>query len=224
MTRRAVALLSGGMDSAVAAAWARREEEYALVTLAVDYGQRHRAELAASQAISDWLGADEHVVLGIDLRPVGGSALTSDAEVPKGETAQGIPSTYVPARNTFLLSLALGLAETRSAEGIVIGVNRIDYSGYPDCRPEFLAAFQQVADLGTRAGVSGGAPRLLAPLVDHSKRAIVELGLRWGVPFDRTVSCYDATSDGRACGLCDACRLRRDGFVAAGVPDPTRYA
>ena len=225
MAERAVALLSGGMDSAVSAAWARRERGFELVTLAVDYGQRHRSELAASAAISQWLEAAEHVVLGIDLRPVGGSALTTDAEIPtSGDAGPGIPVTYVPARNTILLSLALGLAEARDADAIVIGVNRIDYSGYPDCRPEFLEAFQRVADLGTRAGVEGGAPRLLAPLVDLSKAAIVELGLRLDVPFEQTVSCYDATPDGGACGACDACRLRRDGFAAAGATDPTRYA
>jgi 7-cyano-7-deazaguanine synthase len=213
------------MDSAVSAAWAAREQGFELVTLAVDYGQRHRAELAASKVISDWLEAAEHVVLGIDLRPVGGSALTTDAEIPKPDApAEGIPVTYVPARNTILLSLALGLAEARGAGAIVIGVNRIDYSGYPDCRPEFLEAFQRVAGLGTRVGVTGGVPRVLAPLVDLSKAAIVELGLRLGVPFEKTISCYDAGPDGGACGACDACRLRREGFLAAGVRDPTRYA
>jgi 7-cyano-7-deazaguanine synthase len=219
----AVVLVSGGMDSAVAAAWARREG-FGIVTLTVDYGQRHRPELEAAREISAWLGAREHVLLEADLRTVGGSALTDAIEVPRGGGTAGIPVTYVPARNTVLLALALGLAESREAEAIVLGVNRIDYSGYPDCRPEFLEAFRQVAEVGTRAGAEGRAPRILAPLLDLSKAGIVALGTRLAVPFERTVSCYDPTPTGAACGDCDACRLRRRGFQEAGVADPTKYA
>jgi len=218
-----VALLSGGMDSAAAAAWARAEG-FELVTLAIDYGQRHRVELAAAERISRWLGAAEHVVVPVDLRPVGGSALTGDIAVPKKSGADSIPVTYVPARNTLFLAIALGLAEARAAGAIVIGVNRVDYSGYPDCRPEFLSAFERLVEVGTRAGVEGRAPRVLAPLLDLPKSEIVRLGARLDVPFGDTVSCYDPTSDGAACGRCDACRLRREGFEVAGITDPTRYA
>jgi len=211
------------MDSAVAAAWARREG-YEVVALTVDYGQRHRVELEAARRIAAWLPVREHVELALDLRPVGGSALTSGAAVPKDGPSGGIPATYVPARNTLLLALALGLAEARDASALVIGANRIDYSGYPDCRPEFLAAFQRVAELGTKAGVEGRAPRLLAPLLDLSKAGIAKLGAGLDVPFAWTVSCYDPDVDGRACGACDACRLRRKGFRDAGIADPTEYA
>ncbi len=211
------------MDSAVAAAWARAEG-FSLVTLTVDYGQRHRVELEAARAISAWLGAVEHVVLAADLRAVGGSALTDDIEVPRDGGTAGIPATYVPARNTVLLALALGLAEARGAEAIIVGVNRIDYSGYPDCRPEFLEAFARVAEAGTRAGLEGRAPRVLAPLIDLSKAGIVKMGTGLAVPFVRTVSCYDPTPAGAACGTCDACRLRRKGFLEAGAADPTEYA
>jgi 7-cyano-7-deazaguanine synthase len=211
------------MDSAVAAAWAK-EQGYGLVGLTVDYGQRHRVELDAARAVCRWLGAEEHVVLAVDLRPVGGSALTADIDVPKDGGTDAMPVTYVPARNTILLALALGLAEARAATAIVIGANRIDYSGYPDCRPEFLAAFARLAAAGTKAGVEGRPPRVLAPLIDLPKAGIVELGLRLGVPFARTVSCYDPAPDGAACGACDACRLRRKGFETAGAADPTRYA
>ena len=218
----AVALLSGGMDSLVAAAMVRAEGNR-IITLAVDYGQRHRAELAAARDLSDWLEAEEHVVLGVDLRAIGGSALTDDIEVPHAGGGNEIPVTYVPARNTVLLSLALGLAEARGAVGIVIGVNRVDYSGYPDCRPAFLDAFGKLAEVATKVGVEGHAPRILAPILELSKAEIVARGVALGVPFERSVSCYAATAEGRACGRCDACRLRRDGFVAAGVVDPTAY-
>jgi 7-cyano-7-deazaguanine synthase len=221
VSESAVALLSGGMDSAVAAAWAR-EEGYDLLTLSVDYGQRTRAELDAARHLSQWLGALEHRTLVVDLRPVGGSALTADIEVPTEPAGEGIPVTYVPARNTLFLALALGLAEARQAGAIVIGANRIDYSGYPDCRPEFLDAFARVAEVGTRAGVEGRAPRILAPLLDLSKAGIVKLGSRLKVPFERTVSCYDPGPGASACGRCDSCRLRRKGFEAAGLEDPVQ--
>jgi len=220
---KAVVLVSGGMDSAVCLAWAR-EQGFFPIALSVDYGQRHRGEILAANRIARILGAREHVTLSVDLRDVGGSALTSDAiPVPRDGQSAGIPVTYVPARNALLLSLALGLAEAREADAIAIGVNRVDYSGYPDCRPEFLRAFAEVARVGTRAGVEGRAPRLLAPLIDLPKAGIVHLGLRLKVPFEVTVSCYSATPEGRACGSCDACRIRRKGFEEAGVPDPTRY-
>lgn len=222
MSERAVALLSGGMDSAVAAAWARREG-YGLITLAVDYGQRHRVELSAARVVADWLSAGEHLVLAVDLRAVGGSALTDEIDVPAAGASEGIPPTYVPARNTLLLALALGLAEARGAAAVVIGCNRIDYSGYPDCRPEFIEAFDRLARVATRAGVEGHAPRILAPLIDLPKAGIVKLGAELGVPFEKTVSCYRPRSDGCACGACDACHLRRAGFAAAGMPDPTVY-
>ena len=215
----AVVLLSGGMDSAVAGAWARAEG-YAILALTVDYGQRHRVELEAARRVARWLGAREHVELRVDLRAVGGSALTGEIPVPRGGPGEGIPVTYVPARNTLFLALALGLAEARQAGAIVIGANRIDFSGYPDCRPEFLAAFARVAETGTKAGVEGRAPRLLAPLLDLSKEEIVRLGHRLGVPFADTVSCYEPDPEGRPCGACDACRLRRKGFAAAGMIDP----
>lgn len=211
------------MDSAVAAAWARAEG-FELVTLTVDYGQRHRAELEAAREISSWLGAREHVLLAADLRAVGGSALTDRIDVPRGGGTAGIPVTYVPARNTVLLALALGLAEARGADTIVIGVNRVDYSGYPDCRPEFLEAFARVAEVGTKVGVEGRAPTVLAPLIDLSKAGIVKMGIGLAVPFARTISCYDPTPTGAACGNCDACHLRRKGFSEAGVADPTDYA
>jgi len=212
------------MDSAVAAAWTR-EQGFALVALTVDYGQRSRAEPAAARRIADWLEVEEHLVLAVDLRAVGGSALTGDLAVPESEPAPGtIPVTYVPARNTLLLALALGLAEARGAEALVIGANQVDYSGYPDCRPEFLAAFQRLADVGTRAGAEGRPPEVLAPLLDLSKAEIVKEGLRLHVPFAWTLSCYDPTPAGLACGRCDSCRIRRKGFHDAGTSDPTVYA
>lgn len=218
-----MALVSGGMDSAVAAAWAR-DEGFEIVSLTVDYGQRHRVELEAAREISGWLEACEHVVLAVDLRAVGGSALTDRIDVPRSGGTAGIPVTYVPARNTILLALALGLAEARGARAIVLGANRIDFSGYPDCRPEFLDAFRHVAEVGTKAGVEGRAPQILAPLLDVTKAGIVKMGTRLEVPFGRTISCYDPTTTGAACGRCDACHLRRKGFLEAGVADPTEYA
>jgi len=215
----AVVLLSGGMDSAVAGAWARAEG-YGILALTVDYGQRHRVEIDAARKVARWLGVREHVELRVDLRDVGGSALTGGIPVPRGPT-EGIPATYVPARNTLFLALALGLAEARQAGAIVIGANRIDFSGYPDCRREFLDAFARVAETGTKAGVEGKAPKVLAPLLDLSKEGIVRLGARLSVPFADTISCYDPSPDGRPCGTCDACRLRRKGFAAAGTSDPT---
>jgi 7-cyano-7-deazaguanine synthase len=223
MAKRAVVLVSGGLDSATVLAIARSEglECYAL---SVDYGQRHRAELLAADRIAKSLGAVEHRTMRIDLGGIGGSALT-DANLAVPESPQiGIPITYVPARNTVMLSLALGWAEVLGAEQIHIGVNAIDYSGYPDCRPAFIEAFQRVANLATKAGVEGTAAfRVVAPLVDLTKAEIIKRGMSLGVDYALTVSCYQADDDGRACGRCDACRLRKDGFAAAGVADPTRY-
>lgn len=220
---RAVVLLSGGMDSATCLALARREgcECHAL---SFDYGQRHRAELAAAGTIARQAGVASHRVLGIDLGAFGGSALT-DARlaVPTGPPAGGIPLTYVPARNTVFLSLALGLAEVLDADRIYAGMNAVDYSGYPDCRPAYVEAFQQLANLATRRGVEGRPILLETPLMHLGKAEIVRLGNGLGVDFAATVSCYQATDAGAACGICDACQLRRAGFAAAGVADPTRY-
>jgi len=218
----AVVLLSGGMDSAVALAVAR-EQGLACHALSVSYGQRHTSELDAAARVAKALGAVSHKVVNIDLRSIGGSALTADIDVPETPQA-GIPVTYVPARNTIMLSIALGLAEVLDARHIFCGVNAVDYSGYPDCRPEFIAAFQALANLATKAGVEGRKLAVQAPLVSMTKAQIVETGLRLGVDFSLTVSCYQADSNGAACGRCDACRLRAEGFRAAGVPDPTRYA
>jgi 7-cyano-7-deazaguanine synthase len=219
---RAIVLLSGGLDSTTVLAIAR-SEGFDCYTLAVGYGQRHAAELVAAQRISRELGAVEHRQMQVDLAGIGGSALTDpNIEVPTSPTA-GIPITYVPARNTLLLSLALGWAEVVGARDIFIGVNAVDYSGYPDCRPEFIAAFQEMAQLATRAGVEGEKVRVRAPLQQLSKAEIIRTGKRLGVDYASTVSCYQATAEGVACGRCDSCRLRREGFAAAGVPDPTRY-
>lgn len=219
---RAVVLLSGGLDSATVLAMSI-EQGYDAYTLSVHYGQRHSAELAAAARVATTLGAREHRIMGVDLAGIGGSALTdSSIAVPTSPVA-GIPITYVPARNTLMLSLALGWAEVLGAEAIFIGVNAVDYSGYPDCRPEFIAAFADAARLGTRVGTEGAAIRVEAPLVRLSKADIIREGHRLGVDFSLTVSCYQADSEGQACGRCDSCRLRREGFVAAGVPDPTRY-
>jgi 7-cyano-7-deazaguanine synthase len=219
---RAVVLLSGGLDSATVLAMAI-EQGYEAYALSVHYGQRHSAELAAAARVSATLGAREHRVMGVDLAGIGGSALTDPSiDVPTSPAA-GIPVTYVPARNTLMLSLALGWAEVLGAQTIFIGVNAVDYSGYPDCRPPFIAAFAEVARLGTRVGVEGAPIRIEAPLVQLSKAEIIREGHRLGVDFSLTVSCYQANSEGQACGRCDSCRLRREGFVAAGVPDPTRY-
>jgi 7-cyano-7-deazaguanine synthase len=219
---RAVVLLSGGLDSATVLALARGSglECYAL---SVAYGQRHSAELDAAARIAAALGAREHRVMQVDLAGIGGSALTDPTlAVPEQPTA-GIPITYVPARNTMMLALALGWAEVLGAASIHMGVNAVDYSGYPDCRPEFIAAFEALAARATRAGVEGRPLRIQAPLITWSKAAIIQAGARMGVDYSLTVSCYQADAAGRACGKCDSCRIRRDGFLAAGLADPTRY-
>jgi len=219
---KAVVLVSGGLDSATVLALARASgrECYAL---SFDYGQRHRAELDAAARVAAELGAAEHRTVSIGLGGFGGSALTDTSiAVPESGTS-GIPITYVPARNTVFLSLALGWAEVLGAREIHIGVNAIDYSGYPDCRPEFIAAFEQVANLATKAGVEGEAFNIVAPLIRLSKAGIIQAGLAHGVDFAWTVSCYQADTEGRACGVCDSCRLRKEGFTQAGVLDPTRY-
>lgn len=220
--RRAVVLLSGGMDSAVVLAMARAQG-YACHALSVLYGQRHAVELTAARRIAALLGAVEHKVLTLDLRAIGGSALTDDIAVPE-TPGEGIPVTYVPARNTMLLSLALGYAEVIGAADLFVGVNAVDYSGYPDCRPAFIEAFERLANVATKAGVEGAGLRVHAPLMKLRKADIVRAGAALGVDFAQTVSCYQADADGRACGRCDACRLRAQGFADAGVADPTRYA
>ena len=219
---RAVVLLSGGLDSATALAIAR-SEGYECYALSVSYGQRHIAELAAAARMASALGAREHRVMQVDLAGIGGSALTDPAiEVPQSPT-DGIPVTYVPARNTLLLALALGWAEVLGARTLVIGVNVLDSSGYPDCRPAFVQGFEALARLATKAGVEGARFHVHAPLIAMSKAQIIEAGRRLGVDYALTVSCYQADPEGRACGRCDACRLRRAGFESAAVPDPTRY-
>jgi 7-cyano-7-deazaguanine synthase len=222
MTIRAVVLLSGGLDSATVLAMARAAglECYAL---SVSYGQRHQAELSAAARVAHALGAREHRIMHVNLGRIGGSALTDHSiDIPTAPAA-GIPVTYVPARNTIMLSLALAWAEVLGAREIHLGVNAVDYSGYPDCRPEFVSAFEQLARLATKAGVEGGALQVKAPLIHLSKAQIVREGMRLGVDYSLTVSCYQADAEGRACGLCDSCRLRREGFVSAGISDPTRY-
>ena len=219
--KKAVALVSGGMDSAVVLAIAR-EQGFAVHALSVRYGQRHTSELDAAARVASALGAVEHKTVAIDLRSIGGSALTDDIEVPEAG-GEGIPVTYVPARNTVMLSVALGWAEVLGAADIFCGVNAVDYSGYPDCRPEFVAAFERLANLATKAGVEGAGIRVHAPLIRMGKDEIVREGLRLGVDFAQTVSCYRADEQGRACGHCDACQLRAAGFAAVGVADPTRY-
>ncbi|MBA1189769.1 7-cyano-7-deazaguanine synthase QueC [Pseudomonas entomophila] len=220
--KRAVILLSGGLDSATVVAMAQAEG-YRCYTMSFDYGQRHRAELQAAARVARDLGVVEHKVIGLSLDGIGGSALT-DSTIDVPETpAEGIPVTYVPARNTVFLSLALGWAEVLEAQDIFIGVNAVDYSGYPDCRPEFVEAFERLANLATKAGVEGQGFRIQAPLQNMSKAQIVQVGLARGVDYSLTVSCYQADADGRACGKCDSCRLRADGFRNAGVADPTRY-
>ena len=221
--RRAVVLLSGGLDSATVAAWAIREG-WLPTALSIDYGQRHRVELDCARAVADHLGIVDHVVLRVDLAPFGSSALLDRSipvphDRPAAEMAAGIPVTYVPARNTVFLALALALAEARGATAVAVGVNAIDYSGYPDCRPEFLDAFRRVAALGTKAGVEGRPIDILAPLVDLSKGEIVALGTRLGLDLGLTTSCYDPGPDGRPCARCDSCRLRAEGFAAACVVD-----
>jgi 7-cyano-7-deazaguanine synthase len=220
----AVVLLSGGLDSATAAAWAI-DRGYRLSALSVDYGQRHRCELESARAVAGALGITDHAVIRVDLAAFGGSALVDAAiDVPKGrsdaEIGHGIPTTYVPARNTVFLALALAMAETRGAEALVLGVNAIDYSGYPDCRPEFLDAFSKLAQLATKAGTEGKPLEIVAPLIDLSKEAIIRLGLSLGLDYGLTTSCYDPDAAGRPCGRCDSCLLRAAGFAAAGAVDP----
>lgn len=220
---KAVVLLSGGLDSATVLAIALSEKRSCLA-LSFTYGQRHEIELAAAGRVAKALGAAEHVVFPLDLRVFGGSALTADIDVPKDAAdAAGIPVTYVPARNTIFLALALGFAEAREAEEIWLGVNAVDYSGYPDCRPDFIEAFQRVILRGTRSGIEEGTPRVIAPLISMSKADIIRRGLILGVDYSLTHSCYDPDPSGRACGHCDSCILRRRGFEEAGVKDPTVY-
>jgi 7-cyano-7-deazaguanine synthase len=220
--RRAVVLLSGGLDSATALAVAR-SEGYRCFALSVDYGQRHAAELKAAARVARRMAVEEHRVVHLDFGQFGGSALT-DARIAIPETAsEGIPVTYVPARNTVMLSLALAWAEILDAEAIFIGVNAIDYSGYPDCRPEFISAYQALANLATKRAIEGQGIAIRAPLQHFGKSAIIHLGLSLGVDYADTVSCYQADAEGRACGVCDACRFRAAGFIEAGVADPTRY-
>jgi 7-cyano-7-deazaguanine synthase len=220
--KQAVVLLSGGLDSMVCAALAR-EAGFGVLALTVDYNQRHRVELEAAKRIAGQL-ADRHIVLPIDLRAFGGSALTSETAVPKDGVGEGIPVTYVPARNTIFLSLALGWAEAAGARDLFIGVNALDYSGYPDCRPDFVEAFGKVANLATKAGVEGNPFTIHAPLQHMSKADIAAEAARLGLDAGLSHSCYDPAPDGRHCGLCDACRLRSKGFAEAGLADPTAYA
>jgi 7-cyano-7-deazaguanine synthase len=220
--KRAVVLLSGGLDSATVLAMAR-SQGFECFALSVDYGQRHHAELAAAKQVAESLGAREHRVVSIDLTGFGGSALTdSNIAVPE-QASSGIPITYVPARNTIMLSLALAWAEVLHAQDIFFGVNAVDYSGYPDCRPEYVAAFERMANLATQAAVEGKPLTLHAPLLHLSKAEIIREGVRLGVDYGITVSCYQADEQGHACGRCDSCRLRREGFATAGVADSTRY-
>jgi 7-cyano-7-deazaguanine synthase len=227
ISRKAVVLVSGGMDSAVTLALAR-EQGYAVHALSVSYGQRHGSELAASDRVASMLGAVEHKIVSIDLRAIGGSALTADIDVPLDAAQRhgdhAIPVTYVPARNTIMLSIALGWAEVLGSADIWCGVNAVDYSGYPDCRPAFVEAFQTLANVATKAGVEGANIRIHTPLMRMSKADIAREGQRLGVDFSATVSCYQADADGRACRHCDACLLRAQGFAEAGLVDPTRYA
>jgi 7-cyano-7-deazaguanine synthase len=221
--RRAIVLLSGGLDSSTVLAMAR-ERGFECHALSVHYGQRHSAELQAARQIAGALGARDHRVMGVDLAGIGGSALTDPGIAVPESAATGIPATYVPARNTLLLALALGWAEVVGATDIFVGVNAVDYSGYPDCRPEFIDAFASLAQLATKAGVEGSRFKIQAPLIAMSKAEIIRAGIGLGVDFSMTVSCYQAAPDGAACGKCDSCRLRAAGFAAAGVRDPTRYA
>ena len=222
-SRRAVVLLSGGLDSATSLAIAR-DAGFDCYCLSVDYGQRHRTELEAARRVAETLGAKEHRTLRLDLAAFGGSALTdNDIAVPTEGVGPGIPVTYVPARNTIMLSLALAWAEVLQSTDIFVGVNAVDYSGYPDCRPEFVAAFENLANLATKAGVEGHRMTIHAPLINLTKAEIIRQGDTLGVDYGITVSCYQADDHGRACGICDSCRLRREGFTAAGVTDPTRY-
>lgn len=219
---RAVVLVSGGLDSATVLAMAQAQG-YDCYTLAFDYGQRHRSELVAAENVARTGGAREHKVVKLDLSTIGGSALTDNSIDVPTEAGAGIPVTYVPARNTVFLSIALGWAEVLNASHIFIGVNTVDYSGYPDCRPAYIEAFQTMANLATKAGVEGRTITVHTPLIALSKAEIIQQGCRLGVDYGQTVSCYQADSEGRACGACDSCRLRREGFERAGIVDPTRY-
>jgi 7-cyano-7-deazaguanine synthase len=226
--RRAVVLLSGGLDSATTAAIARAEG-FVLFTLSIDYGQRHRFELESASRVAESLGAAEHQVVAIDLRAFGGSALTADIDVPQDrsgdEMSYGIPITYVPARNTIMLSLALGYAETLGAADLFVGVNAVDYSGYPDCRPEFVGAFERLANLATKAGVEGTSRfRVHAPLIELTKAEIIRRGVELGVDYGLTHSCYNPDASGASCGRCDSCLIRLKGFADAGLVDAARYA
>ncbi|MEM7081942.1 MAG: 7-cyano-7-deazaguanine synthase QueC [Pseudomonadota bacterium] len=219
---RAVVLLSGGLDSATALAMAS-DAGHECFAMSVDYGQRHRAELNAARALARAFSVSGHKVVGVDLTAIGGSALTEASIAVPEQEATGIPITYVPARNTVLLALALGYAETLDAQHIYIGANAVDYSGYPDCRPEFITAFERLANVATKAAVEGQSVKIEAPLIDLTKAQIIQRGMALGVDYALTVSCYQASEDGAACGVCDSCRLRKQGFVDAGVSDPTRY-
>ena len=222
MMKNAVVLLSGGLDSATILTMARAQG-FTCYALSVDYGQRHHAELAAAQRVAQTLGAREHRVVSIDLTGFGGSALTDNNIAVPQQPTEGIPITYVPARNTIMLSLALAWAEVLQAQDIFIGVNAVDYSGYPDCRPAYIEAFERMANLATRAAVEGHPLTVHAPLLHMSKAEIIRQGNLLGVDYAQTVSCYQADEYGRACGVCDSCRLRRAGFISAGIDDPTRY-
>jgi 7-cyano-7-deazaguanine synthase len=222
MQKKAIVLLSGGLDSITVLALAK-QQGYICYALSFDYGQRHNAELVAAAQIASDYQVEDHKIIKLGLGSIGGSALT-DAHIAVPDTLQaGIPVTYVPARNTIFLSFALGWAEVLNLRDIFIGVNAVDYSGYPDCRPEFIKAFQQLANLATKAGVEGGHFNIHTPLISLSKAEIIKQGTAWGVDYQRTVSCYSADEYGRACGVCDACRLRKAGFIEAGITDPTRY-
>ncbi len=222
MTQKAVILVSGGLDSSTVLAMAK-QQGFDCYTLSFDYGQRHRSELIAAAKVSEAMQVEAHKVVSLDLGTIGGSALTdTNIDVPEYETT-GIPVTYVPARNTVFLSIALGWAEVLGANDIFVGVNAVDYSGYPDCRPDYINAFEQMANLATKAGVEGNKLTVHAPLIDMTKGQIIQAGLKIGVDYTVTVSCYQADEQGAACGVCDSCRLRKQGFIDAGIKDPTRY-
>ena len=220
--KRAVILLSGGLDSVTVLAMAK-EQGFECYTLSFNYGQRHDVELIAAKKLSKQMGAKVHKVIPIDLRAIGGSALTDDAIDVPDHLEEGIPVTYVPARNTVFLSIALGWAEVLSAQAIFVGVNAVDYSGYPDCRPEFITAFENLANLATKAGVEGQKLTVHTPLIDLTKAEIIQQGMKLGIDYSQTVSCYQADNDGKACGHCDSCHFRQQGFQQANIADPTRY-
>ena len=222
MTKKAVILVSGGLDSSTVLAMAK-QQGFDCYTLSFDYGQRHRSELFAAAKVSEAMQVEAHKAVSLDLGTIGGSALTdTNIDVPEYETT-GIPVTYVPARNTVFLSIALGWAEVLGANDIFVGVNAVDYSGYPDCRPDYINAFEQMANLATKAGVEGNKLTVHAPLIEMTKGQIIQAGIKIGVDYSATVSCYQADEEGAACGVCDSCRLRKQGFIDAGVKDPTRY-